>query len=191
MKKWLLGLMAVVTAVSLAACTPTTQKNTNAKNTTEASGGGETVAQTTGGAEDKVPDPNVEPVAVISIYHKGDGDSIVQEMDSLDTEQLDAQALVDKLISYQVLTEGTKVLSFQITNEGQEDAEAVLDLNQAVSGEDCSDEKFLTELGNTFIENYELSRMKLTVNGANYQGSSITQGDNDYLTYNSEYEMVE
>ncbi|MFQ7421304.1 MAG: hypothetical protein ACLRNZ_16480 [Blautia massiliensis (ex Durand et al. 2017)] len=35
-------------------------------------------AQTTGGASDKVPDPNVAPVAIISIYHKGDGDSLVQ-----------------------------------------------------------------------------------------------------------------
>ena len=36
------------------------------------------VVPTTGGASDKVPDPNVEPVAVISIYHKGDGDSLVR-----------------------------------------------------------------------------------------------------------------
>ena len=40
--------------------------------------------------------PIILPVAVISIYHGGGG-SLVQDMDSLDTEGLDAQLLVDKL----------------------------------------------------------------------------------------------
>lgn len=191
MKKWLLGLMTVMAAVSLAACTPTTEKNRESTAQTTAAAETQMVPQTTGGAEDKVPDPNVKPVAVVSIYHKGDGDSIVQEMDSLDTEEMDAQQLVNRLIDYGVLTEGTSVISFEITGEAGTDAQAVLDLNQAVSAEECSDEKFLTELGNTFTENFELERLKLTVNGENYQGSTVTQGDGDYLTYNAEYEDVE
>ena len=66
------------------------------------------VPPSTGGASDKVPDPNVMPVAVISVYHGGGG-SLVQDMDSLDTEGLDAQLLVDKLIEYGVLEDGTEV----------------------------------------------------------------------------------
>ncbi len=116
MKKWLIGVMAVMTAVSLAACTPTTEKQQN--QTTAAEGTQESmVPQSTGGASDKVPDPNVMPVAVISIYH-GTDNGLIQDMDSLDTEGLDAQLLVDKLIEYGVLTEGTEVLSFDV--EGRE-----------------------------------------------------------------------
>lgn len=191
MKKWLLGVMAILMAASLAACTPTTEKQK--QETTAAAGevSQEPVAtQETGGASDKVPDPNVMPVAVVSIYHKGDGDSMTQDMDSLETEGLDAQLLVDKLIEYGVLTEGTQVLSFDISGEG-ENAEGVLDLNQAESGEGCSDEMFLTEIGNTFIENFELAQLKLKVNGGNFAGDTIQQADGDYLTYNAEYEMVE
>ena len=190
MKKWLVGLTAAAMAFSLAACTPTTQKQAE---TTAAQTGTETamVPQTTGGAADKVPDPNVEPVAVVSIYHKGDSDGLVQDMDALSSEKMDARELVLKLVDYGVLTEGTDVLSFTVEKEGTEDAEGVLDLNQAVSAEGCSDEMFLTEIGNTFTENFELARLKLTVNGANYQGDEITQGDGDYLTYNSNYDSLE
>ena len=107
MKKWLIGVMTVLMAVSLAACTPTTEKQK--KETTAAAAAKsqeDMVPPSTGGASDKVPDPNVMPVAVISIYHGGGG-SLVQDMDSLDTEGLDAQLLVDKLIEYGVLTDGT------------------------------------------------------------------------------------
>ena len=189
MKKWLLGMMAAVMAVSLAACTPTTEKQK--KQTTQAAKDTqEIVPQSTGGASDKVPDPNVMPVAVVSIYHGGDSDSLVQDMDSLDTEGLDAQLLVDKLIEYGVLTDGTKVLSFDI--EGKEDdSVGTLDLNQAESAEGASDEMFLTEIGNTFTENFELGKLKLKVNGANYAGNDIQQGDSDYLTYRTDYDTVE
>ena len=188
MKKWLLGLLTAMVAVSLAACTPTTDKQKETKSAEEVQA--QIEAQTTGGASDKVPDPNVAPVAIISVYHKGDGDSLVQDMDSLDTEGLDAQLLVDKLIEYGVLTDGTEVLSFDIEGK-DENAVGTLDLNQAESAEGCSDKMFLTEIGNTFTENFELSKLKLKVNGGNYEGDDIKQGDSDYLTYNADYESVE
>ena len=50
---------------------------------------------------------------------------------------------------------------------------------------------FLTEIGNTFIENFELGQLKLTVNGENYQGETVQQGDDDYLTYVVDYDMGE
>ena len=115
MKKWLLGLLTAMMAVSLAACTPTTEKLKETKSAAEAQTQME--AQTTGGASDKVPDPNVAPVAIISIYHKGDGDSLVQDMDSLDSDELDPQALVNKMMEYGIFTEGTEVLDFNITGE--------------------------------------------------------------------------
>ena len=108
MKKWLLGMMAAVMAVSLAACTPTTEKQKEETTTVSAENSEPAVVPTTGGASDKVPDPNVEPVAVISIYHKGDGDSLVQEMDSLDDDDLNAQALVDRMIGYGVFHRGNR-----------------------------------------------------------------------------------
>lgn len=184
MKKWFMGIMLAVMAVSLAACTPTTEKNKSGATAAE------TVPMTTGGASDKVPDPNVKPVAVVSIYHRSEeSGSIVQDMDALDSEGLDAQLLVDKLVEYGVLTKGTKVLNFTITGEG-ENAAGILDLNQAVSEEGCSDRMLLAELGNTFIDNFELKSLKLKVNGGNYSGTEIKQTDSDVLVYEADFEKL-
>lgn len=174
--------MAAMMAVSLAACTPTTEKQ---KNETTAAAKAETpeIPQSTGGASDKVPDPNVMPVAIISIYHKGNGDSLVQEMDSLDTEDLDALLLVSRMIEYGIFTDGTMVNSFSI--EGDEKAlKGTLDLNQAENAEGVSDTMFLVEIGNTFIENFELAGLTVTVNG------EVLPGAED-LSYVVDYEMIE
>jgi hypothetical protein len=182
MKKWILGVMAVCMAVSLAACTPTTEKQRKqAAAATE--GQKPTSPQTTGGASDKVPDPDVMPVAIISIYHKGNGDGLEQSMDSLDTEELDAQLLVSKMMEYNIFTDGTMVLSFSIEGEG-ENSMGTLDLNQAEKGEEVSDAQFLVEIGNTFIENFELDKLKVTVNGEQLPGA-------EELSYENDYEMVE
>lgn len=184
MKKWMIGMLAAVTAVSLAACTPTTEKERQAASSasTAAAAPEEAAQATTGGADDKVPDPNVKPVAVVSIYHSTDGETLDQEMDSLESEELDAQELVDKMTEYGVFTEGTKVLSFTIDGEG-ETSVGTLDLNQAESPNGYYDNIFLEEIGDTFIENFELGKLKLLVNGENYRGEDIQQGDDDFLTY--------
>lgn len=185
MKKCLMGIMLAVMAFSLAACTPTSEKQKERATTAENM---ETIPMTTGGASDKVPDPNVKPVAVISIYHgSDDSDGMIQDMDALDTEGLDAQLLVDKLVEYGVLTKGTQVLSFDIEGEG-ETAAGTLDLSQVVSSEGCSDRMLLAEIGNTFIDNFELKTLKLKVNGENFSGKDIQHTDSDLLEYESDFE---
>ena len=191
MKKWFTFILTAALAVaSLAACSPTTQQPQTAVQESGEAPMPDQIPMTTGGASDKVPDPNVDPVAIISVYHGSNvEDIIVQSMDSLSTDQMDAQELVDKLVEYGVLTEGTEVLSFTVEGE-DENAAGTLDLNQAVSGEGCSDEMFLAEIGNTFIENYQLATLKLLVNGANYSGNEIQQGDGDVLEYRNDYSSI-
>lgn len=184
MKKWFMGIMLAVMAVSLAACTPTTEKQTKGT-TTAAAVEKESIPMSTGGVSDKVPDPNVKPVTVVSIYHGSDeSEGIVQDMDALDVEGLDAQLLVDKLVEYGVLTKGTQVLDFTITGE-EGNAAGILDLNQAISEEGCSDRMLLAEIGNTFIDNFALNSVKLKVNGGNYTGDEIQHTDSDVLEYES------
>ncbi len=181
MKKWLLGLLTAMMAVSLAACTPTTEKQKETKSAEEVQA--QIGAQTTGGASDKVPDPNVAPVAIISVYHKGDGDTLVQDMDSLDDDVLDPQALVDKMTEYGIFTEGTQVLDFNTTGE-DDNKTAVLNLNQAENNEGVSDNAFLVEIGNTFVENFELSSLTLQVNGKDLAGAVD-------LAYEADYENID
>lgn len=75
----------------------------------------------------------------------------------MDNDELDPQALVSKMTEYGIFTEGTQVLNFNITGEGDV-KKAVLDLNKVENDEGVSDSVFLVEIGNTFIENFELSQ---------------------------------
>ena len=174
MKKIVVFLMSAILVFSLAACAPTQVKR-------ETSAPDPQVAASTGGASDKVPDPNVEPMEIISVYSKNDdGTGLNQAMDAVD--ELTAEALTDKLIEYGILEDGTKVLKFDM-----EDGAGTLDLSKfpEVGGDD--EPVMLTAVGNPFIENFELDKLKLLVNGKNFSGKSVKQGDNDYLEYVKNY----
>ena len=43
----------------------------------------------------------------------------------------------------------------------------------------------------TFIDNYQLDKLKLLINGENYKSENITQGDKDYLVFDMHYKNVE
>ena len=98
MKKFIMCFVGAMLVLSLAACTPTPVKQS--ESATEPM-----VEASTGGASDKVPDPNVEPMEIISVYSSNeDATGLNQAMDAVD--ELTAQSLVDKLIEYGVLEEG-------------------------------------------------------------------------------------
>ncbi|MDW2796999.1 GerMN domain-containing protein [Clostridium boliviensis] len=174
MKKIILFLMSAMLMVSLAACTPTQPKM-------ETTPPDPQVMASTGGASDKVPDPNAEPMEIISVYSMNDDKTgLNQAMDAVD--KLTAEALVSKLIEYGVLEEGTTVLKYESA-----DGVGTLDLSAVPKSDD---KLIITSIGNTFVENFELSKLKLLVNGKNYSNSSIKLGDNDYLEYEKDYKEI-
>ena len=177
MKKFIVFLMSAMIMMSLAACTPTQPKM-------ETTAPDPQVMASTGGASDKVPDPNAEPMEVISVYSQNDdGTGLNQAMDAV--SELTAEAMVDKLIEYGVLEEGTTVLKFD-----KKDGTATLDISKVPDKGSDGDILMLTAIGNTFIENFELDNLKLLVNGNNYSGEQIKQGDNDYLEYVKNYKKM-
>ena len=101
----------------------------------------------------------------------------------MDNDELDPQALVSKMTEYGIFTEGTQVLNFNITGEGDV-KKAVLDLNKVENDEGVSDSVFLVEIGNTFVENFELSKLTLQVNGKDLAGAAD-------LSYEADYENVD
>ena len=164
MKKFIMCFVGAMLVLSLAACTPTPVKQS--ESATEPM-----VEASTGGASDKVPDPNV------------DATGLNQAMDAVD--ELTAQSLVDKLIEYGVLEEGTEVLNFDT-----KDGIGTLDLSKVPSSGTSGELLMLTAIGNTFTENFELDKLKLLVDGKNYSSGHIEHGDNDYLEYNRDYKKL-
>ena len=162
MKKTMMYIAAAFMAISLAACTPTPQKEAETAVTVEnTQGGGQLV-------EGKVPGPEEDTISVYSINEDGSG--LLQNMDSL--EELTNQGLVDKIIEYGVLEEGTTLISFEIS---QDEKMGVVNLSAIPSYEEA--------LVNTFIENYELELVKLQINGEDVQSELLERDENGYSTY--------
>ena len=125
-------------------------------------------------------------------------------------EALTEQGVLDKLIEYGVLEEGTEILSFEIegdTAAGPGVPEGTIIGPGGVAGEPQNrigtlnlskvpawpaeeEEVMLKCIGNTFVDNFQLNELKLLVNGENYSGATITLGDDDYLGYESGYKNV-
>lgn len=139
--------------LSLAACTPTPEKNAK-----ESAGmPAEKVQMETGGASDKVPDPNVIPEDQVLIYFPDEsGAKLSSKMESV--PELGAQVVVDKLIEHKVLDAGTKVLNFD-TN----DSIGTVNLSQAPSGDNAK--LNIAAVAQTFIDNFELDDVTVQVNG--------------------------
>ncbi len=111
MKRAIMCFIGAMMVFSLAACTPTTEKNkTGEVKQTEAQG--PTSTQGPGVVTDKNPDMDAPQLEVVSIYAPAeDGSKLNVKMESVET--LDAQSLVDLLIQYNVLADGTKAVSYK------------------------------------------------------------------------------
>lgn len=171
MRKAVMCFIGAMMILSLAACTPTTEKGKT---------GEVKQTQAAGKAADKNPDPTAPELDVVSIYTVSeDGSKLEGTMDAV--EELNEQTLVDLLIQYGVLTEGTKAVSFTaegepastevgpgiVTIPGVEEESSLkeygtLELNQFP--DDQKDMK-LQAVANTFIENMNVVYMTIQVNG--------------------------
>lgn len=181
MKKTILYIAAVLMAMSLAACTPTTEKQaeTAAVPTSSADSGDKLV-------EGKVPGPEYDTISVYSINEDGTG--LLQNMDFL--EELTNQGLVDKLIEYGVLEEGTTILGLDVK---EDDASGIVNLSAIPSFEDDAfmEQATLEALVNTYIENYELELVKFQVNGEDVTSDLLEADENGYSTYFEDYKEIQ
>ena len=184
MKKITMCLLSAMAVLSLAACTPTPEKQAETAETFE--------TEAAGGAEDKVPDPNAPTLSTISVYALNDEKTgLVQEMDGVET--LDAQSVLASLIEYKVLPEDTLVLGFYIPGEndesGAEAVESAAETSEAAKESSASstpdmssntpefdlavlnisqipdDNKDLViaAIGNTFTENFGIGTLQIQV----------------------------
>lgn len=175
MKKLVMGLLGAMMILSLAACTPTTEKSKTGETKAPQEEVTETTADSGPGVVTGRPiDHNAPNLTMVSVYSiSEDGSKIEGTMDSVET--LDAQSLVDLLVQYGVLDDGTKAVSF--TTEGKaaskeagpgvtEDTtiaeKATLELSQIPSE---NQEKVLQAVANTFCENMDAETITIKADG--------------------------
>ena len=188
MKRCIMFLASAMMLLLLAACTPTPEKNKAESEspvmppTTQAVVA-DTMEKRNQGNE------NLPVMAAVSIYRfNKNGDGLVQEMESLETEEVVDQAIIDLMIQYGVLEEGTEILSFEITED-----KAVLNLNQLTSDEDEMKIRCVTEsVVNTFTENFELEGgLILQVNGEVFTLEAMQPEEDGTMYYNAQYRKLD
>ncbi len=165
MKKPIMCFIGTMMILSLAACTPTTEKYKT--------GEVKETQEITDADKVKLPDATAPELDIVSVYTvKADGSGLDGTMDSVEAGSLDENSLVGLLIQYGVLDEGTEVVEF---NEGQEQAalgpaggtvktEASLDLSRIP--DDGKNEMIVKAIAKTFMENMNMESITIKLNGA-------------------------
>lgn len=177
MRRTILSILGVMMILSLAACTPTSEKNkTGESKQTEA----ESVPKDTDGpgvVTDRPVDPNEPELEIISIYTVDQEGKMETTMDGV--EELSPQILVDRLIEYGVLKEGTKMVNYTEDGEtynkdagpGVPEEDGSGSIKREYGRLELSDvpeeqkELRLQAVANTFIENMDVVYMTIQVNG--------------------------
>lgn len=168
----ILCMTGAVMVLSMAACTPTPEKGrTGEVKQTEAA---------SGVATNKNPDPTAPELDVVSIYSvSADGSKLEGTMDAV--EELDPQVLTDLLIQYEVLEEGTELISFAAEGapsseevgpgvvkipgmEIESDTREYGTLNLSKFPDD-KDDMLLQAVANTYLENLNVVYLTIQVNG--------------------------
>ncbi len=186
MKRFIILCLSAAVALSLSACTPTPQKQAETAETmppTTEAFKADTMEIRNSGNED------LPEMATVSIYRVNkNGTGLLQEMDALETEELEAQGIIDLMISdYEVLDEGVELLGFEV-KEGK----GVLNLSKITDSEDPVKIQLVVEaLVNTFTENYELENgLILQENGEVYTIDSVEADEDGAMYYNDAYRKL-
>lgn len=172
----MLGVVTAIMALSVMACTPTTERNITSEDNIAAMA---SIAATNGVADEKYGDADAPQLEIVSIYIPNeDGSSMTTKIESI--EELTPQALVDLLIQHGVLEEGTESISFEAVGTPEEAAvgpgvvippegfevvddrvdTGILDLNQLPD-----DEAKIAAVTQTFLENMKAIKLTIQVNG--------------------------
>ena len=187
MKRCIMLLASAMMVLLLAACTPTTEKNQESQSQTETPAMPPTTEAVVADTPEKrnAGNENLPSLAAVSVYRVSkNGDGLVQEMDNLESEELVDQALVDLMIKYEILEEGTEIISFELDED-----KGTLNLNQLTSSEDEMRIRAVTEsVVNTFTENFELeSGLILQINGEVFSLEAMEPDEDGTMYYNADY----
>ena len=191
MKRCIMLLASAMMVLLLAACTPTTEKNQESQSQTETPAMPPTTEAVVADTPEKrnAGNENLPSLAAVSVYRVSkNGDGLVQEMDNLESDELVDQALVDLMIKYEILEEGTEIISFELDED-----KGTLNLNQLTSSEDEMRIRAVTEsVVNTFTENFELeSGLILQINGEVFSLEAMEPDEDGTMYYNADYRKFE
>lgn len=111
-----------------------------------------------------------------------DGLNKVTLKGNIGNEAITPQYLIDRLIKEGIVAQDTKVNKFSVLEDGVYN----LDLSKefyTLSFGTSAEGLVLNAIGNSFIENFSCEKLKLTVDGLNYESGHIAFENDDYITF--------
>lgn len=111
-----------------------------------------------------------------------DGLNKVTLKGNVGNQAITPQYIIDRLIKEGIVAQDTKVVRFMELEDGVYN----LDLSKefyTLSFGTSAEGLVLNAIGNSFIENFSCEKIKLTVEGLNYESGHIAFEDNDYITF--------
>lgn len=201
MKRVFMGFAGVMMAVALAACTPTQVTETAPNTVGRSNPDGLTPEMVKESQEvvEKRADPNAPVYDMAFVYSVNDaGTRLVRQVE--DVEFLSEEVLGECLIDKGVVSEDVQVMALTVEggeaegpgveggSTGGSERIGKLELSQAPAADADKEQLVLGAIANTFIENYELDKLQILVNGEVYNGAGMTDG---YLTFADDYDEEE
>lgn len=201
MKRVFMGFAGVMMAISLAACTPTQVTETAPNTVGRSNPEGLTPEMVKESQEvvEKRADPNAPVYEMAFVYSINDaGTKLIRQAE--DVEFLSEEVLGECLIDKGVVSEDVQVMALTIEggeaagpgveggSTGSGERVGTLELSQAPAADKDKEQLVLSAIANTFIENYELNKLQILVNGEVYNGAGMTDG---YLTFSDDYDEKE
>lgn len=125
-------------------------------------------------------DININKDYTVKIYHP---DAMVEKLEVSDikSNNIDEKLILSKLKAFNIVDRNTKINSFKIqqdTNIGYLDlSNEFYNKKMGTAGETL----MLSSIANTYIDAFKLNKLKLTIDGKNYESGHIIQEDTDYL----------
>ena len=188
MKKLFMCFAGAMMVLSLAACKPTEVTETVPTVAESANPEGLTpeIMMESTEVPEKLPDANAPILEKAALY-------------SINSAE---ETLMEQLVEKGVLDSAIEINTFGISGDikagpgvkagsaGGEDRIGSLDLAQAVSADASKEQMILNAIANTFIENYELDKLEILINGEPYTSANITMAAGDYMTLTDGYEEI-
>ncbi len=181
-------LTAVTVAVSATACSPSRSTSDGPAEPPADVVAAAATSEANVPPGDRNPEVTEPGLDILIIFRSSDGTSL--ERVTSFAESVDEQVIVDKLIEYGVLEEGTDILSFEISEEADPNSEVEssgpmgggastrighLDLSMLPETADENEKQILLNcITGSFMENFALDGLELSVNGEMYSDSPLT-----------------
>lgn len=128
---------------------------------------------------------NTTEEGLVATIYTADEEALNLIDKKVNVESITADTILEKLITCNVIPEDTKVISFKTYTSNDNLEVGVLDFSEEFYNFNLGsgfESMMLDSVAKTYIENFELDKLKILVDGMEYQSGHILFEEEDFFT---------